>query len=62
MIEQTKSARNADGISCQAENDMDEKTIRAILAALAKGQRIELLRQKDGNILVQTVQRKRLTI
>ena len=41
---------------------IDEKTIQAILAALAKGQRIELLRQKDGSILVQTVQRKRLAI
>ena len=26
---------------------MDEKTIKAILEALAKGQRVELLRQKD---------------
>lgn len=41
---------------------MDEKTIKAILAALAKGQRVELLRQKDGSIIVQTIERKRLTI
>ena len=41
---------------------MDEKTIKAILEALAKGQRVELLRQKDGSIIVQTVQRKRLKI
>lgn len=41
---------------------MDEKTIKAILAALNKGQRVELLRQKDGSIIVQAVQRKRLTV
>lgn len=41
---------------------MDEKTIKAILAALAKGQRVELLKQKDGSIIVQTIERKRLTI
>lgn len=36
---------------------MDEKTIRAILAALAKGQRVELTPQKDGSIRVRTVWR-----
>ena len=41
---------------------MDEKTIKAILSALSKGQRVELLRQKDGSILVQTIQRNRLKI
>ena len=41
---------------------MDKKTIKAILEVLAKGQRVELLQQKDGTIIVQTVQRKRLTI
>ena len=39
---------------------MDEKTIAAIKAALASGLRVELLLQKDGSVLVQTVQRKRL--
>jgi len=39
---------------------MDEKTIAAIKAALAGGFRVELLLQKDGSVLVQTVQRKRL--
>lgn len=41
---------------------MDEKTIKAILEALVKGQRVELLRQKDGSIIIQTIERKRLTI
>ena len=41
---------------------MDEKTIKAILDALKKGWRVELLQQQDGSILVQTVQRKRLRI
>lgn len=39
---------------------MDEKTINAIVEALAKGLRVELLKDKDGNIIVQTIQRKRL--
>lgn len=37
---------------------MDEKTIQAILAALAKGQRVELTPQKGGNVRVRTVWRK----
>ncbi len=41
---------------------MDETTIKAILAALASGQRVELLRQKDGSIVAQTIERKRLNI
>ena len=41
---------------------MDEKTIRAILDALSKGLRVELLKDKDGNIIAQTIQRKRLKI
>lgn len=41
---------------------MDDKTIKAILEALSKGFRVELLMDKDGNILVQTIQRKRLKI
>ena len=40
---------------------MDAEMIKAILEALAKGQRVELLRQKDGRIIAQTIERKRLT-
>jgi len=39
---------------------MDEKTINAICEALKQGYRVELLADKDGNIIVQTIQRKRL--
>lgn len=39
---------------------MDESLQKAILAALNKGLRVELLLDKDGNIIVQTIQRKRL--
>lgn len=41
---------------------MDEKTIKAILEALSKGLRVELLKDKDGNIIAQTIQRKRMKI
>lgn len=41
---------------------MDEKTIRAILEALSNGLRVEILKDKDGNIIAQTIQRKRLKI
>ncbi len=41
---------------------MDKKTIDAIQKALSSGQRVELLLQKDGSVLIQTVQRKRLKI
>lgn len=41
---------------------MDEKTIKAILEALSKGLRVELLKDKNGNIIAQTIQRKRLKI
>ena len=41
---------------------MDEKTIKAILEALSKGLRVELMKDKDGNIIAQTIQRKRLKI
>lgn len=41
---------------------MDEKTIKAIITALENGMRVELLRQKDGTIIVQTVHRKKLKI
>lgn len=39
---------------------MDEKTIKAIETALSNGYRVEILRDKDGNIIAQTIQRKRL--
>lgn len=39
---------------------MDKEIIHAITEALKKGLRVELLLDKDGNIIVQTVQRKRL--
>ncbi len=39
---------------------MDSDTIKAIEEALKKGYRVELLRDKDGKIIVQTIQRKRL--
>lgn len=39
---------------------MDEKTIKAIMKVLSGGFRVELLLQKDGSIVIQTVQRKRL--
>lgn len=41
---------------------MDKKTVAAILAALNQGLRVEIIRQKDGSILVQTVKRKQLKI
>lgn len=39
---------------------MDEKTIKAIEAALSNGFRVELLMDKDGKVIIQTIQRKRL--
>lgn len=46
---------------CLKVTDMiDEKLKTAIERALASGFRVELLRDKDGNIIVQTIQRKRL--
>jgi hypothetical protein len=39
---------------------MDEKTVYAIMQALIKGFRVELVLQKDGTISVQTIQRKKL--
>jgi hypothetical protein len=41
---------------------MDEKTIKAILDALSRGLRVEIVRGKDGEIIVQTIQRKRMKI
>lgn len=41
---------------------MDEKTIKAIVDAVSKGFRVEVLKDKDGNIIIQTIQRKRLKI
>lgn len=39
---------------------IDEKIIKAIENALDSRQRVEVLKDKDGNIIVQTIQRKRL--
>lgn len=39
---------------------IDEKLKAVIERALASGFRVELLRDKDGNIIAQTIQRKRL--
>lgn len=39
---------------------MNEKIIRAIEQALSNGFRVELLKDKDGNVIVQTISRKRL--
>ncbi len=39
---------------------MDAKTIKAIIEALERGERVELIRDKNGNIIAQTVHRKRL--
>lgn len=39
---------------------IDDKLKAAIERALASGFRVELLRDKDGHIIVQTIQRKRL--
>lgn len=41
---------------------MDEKTVKAIQEALAKGFRVEILKDKDGKIIVQTIQRKRIKL
>lgn len=39
---------------------IDENLKQAIERALAYGFRVELLRDKDGKIIAQTIQRKRL--
>lgn len=39
---------------------MDEKTVKAIEDAIKNGFRVEILRDKDGKVIVQTIQRKRL--
>ena len=39
---------------------IDEKLKAAIERALASGFRVELLRDKDGHVIAQTIQRKRL--
>ena len=39
---------------------MDKKTINAIEKALSSGFLVELLRDKDGNVIVQTISRKQL--
>lgn len=39
---------------------IDEKTIKSIESAVSNGLRVEILKDKDGNIIVQTIQRKRM--
>lgn len=41
---------------------MDEKTIKAIEKAISDGFRVEVLKDKNGNIIAQTIQRKRLKL
>jgi len=41
---------------------MDEKTVKAIEEAISNGLRVEVLKDKDGNIIAQTIQRKRLKL
>ena len=36
--------------------------IRAAETALDKGLRVEMLRQKDGTIIIQSIQRKRINL
>ena len=43
-------------------NCMDEKIIKAIEKAVSDGFRVEVLKDKDGNIIAQTIQRKRLKL
>ena len=57
-----KSARSAVGILSLKGNDMDEKTIKAILAALAVGHRVQIKQLRDGTIKVQVVSQKELKI
>lgn len=41
---------------------MDEKTIKAVEKAVSSGLRVEVLKDKDGNIIAQTIQRKLLKL
>lgn len=41
---------------------MDEKTVKAIEESISNGLRVEVLKDKDGNIIAQTIQRKRLKL
>lgn len=42
------------------EHLLENKTIKAISEALEKGFRVEILKNKDGTVIVQTIQRKRI--
>ncbi len=42
------------------ESLLGDKTVKAITEALEKGFRVELLKDKDGTVIVQTIQRKRV--
>lgn len=41
-----------------AAKEVTQKLWESIMAALDKGYRVELLKEKDGNIKAQTIQRK----
>lgn len=41
---------------------VDEKTIKAVEKAISRGLRVEVLKDKNGNIIAQTIQRKRLKL
>lgn len=43
-------------------NDMDDKTMKAILSALSAGNRVQLKQLRDGTIKVQVVSLKELKI
>lgn len=41
---------------------LDEKTVKAIEKAVSSGLRVEVLKDKEGKIIAQTIQRKRLKL
>ena len=48
--------------SLKEQSKLSENDMSAIADALSKGLRVELLKDKDGNIIIQTIQRKRLIL
>ena len=46
----------------EKNEEISRYEIKAIADALSKGFRVELLKDKDGNIVIQTIQRKRLIL
>lgn len=41
---------------------VDEKIVKAIEKAVSNGLRVEVLKDKDGNFIAQTIHRKRLKL